>query len=370
MTVYEILKYLDKKAPIGSAFKNDNPGLQIGNTNDQVKGIYFCLDLDSRTLKEAIDTKSNLIITHHPFFFRPLKNINYLKDSKAQLIQTIIKYDINVISLHTNYDFSLNGVSFVLAKMLKLKNVKFLENHKENQLKLVVYIPEENLENLSNALFSEGAGIIGNYSKCSFRTKGKGTFEGNENSNPTIGRNNTFETINEIKAEFIINEWDQSRIISVLRSVHPYEEPAYDILPLKNNNVNFGAGAFGEYDNPIKTSDFFTLIANSLGINNFRYCNYSSDYIKRVAVCGGSGSDLLNSAISAKADAFITADIKYHTFQDAENKILLIDAGHYETEIPAVKELLNITKNFIDLNGENIPLNLYTVSTNPIKFYK
>ena len=198
--------------------------------------------------------------------------------------------------------------------------------------------------------------------------KGEGTFKGNENANPVIGKKGKVEKVSEIRLELIVDSWNLKSAINAIKKFHPYEEPAYDIYPLKNKNMNYGAGAIGELTNELSEKEFLRHIATSLKSGRLKYCSGTGKKIKRVAVCGGSCSELTNVAINSRADAFITADIKYNVYHDAKGKILLIDAGHYETEIGS----LNAVKGKIDkiiLKEESIKVYKYSGSTNPVKFY-
>lgn len=368
MNVGELIKQIEDWAPPGAAWEKDNVGLQVGSRGDKLKNILLCLELDEEVLKEAIKKKCNLIFTHHPLIFNPIKNLDFEKSKQAKLIQHLIKQNISLYSAHTNLDFTRDGVSFELAKSLKLKNVTFLEHEEANQFKIVIFVPAANVEELSEALFSAGGGVIGNYEKCSFRIIGEGTFKGNEDSNPVVGKKGNTEKVEEIRLELIVDSWNLGKIINAIKKYHPYEEPAYDIYPLKNKNTNFGAGAIGELEKELSEKEFLNFVSKSLKIGRLKYCNGSGKKIKKVAVCGGSGSELLSRAINSGADAFITADIKYHAYHDAEGKILLIDAGHYETEIGS----LNIVKKRIEkiLSGKDyIKVFKFSGSTNPVKFY-
>ncbi len=369
MKIGNILKYLEDWAPPEVSWERDNVGVQVGSIDEEVRKIFVCLDLTEKSLRAAIKENCNLIITHHPLIFKPLKSIETTKDPKAKIIQTLIKHDITVFSAHTNLDFTKGGVSFVLAEKLGLQNLSFLKNLEGNQFKMVVFVPEENANKVLDAIFNAGGGIIGEYEKCSFTLNGKGTFEGSENSNPAVGIKQNFETVDEVRLEVLIDEWKLNKVISQMIKAHPYEEPAFDIYPLKNQNVNYGYGAVGELQKSYSHSEFLKLVSSKLGTKDLRYTSGSKKRIKRVAVCGGSGSDLVGTAISAGADAFVTADVKYHTFQDAENNILLIDAGHYETENHTMKIVKEKIEDYILQKGEKIKVVAFSGSTNPIKFF-
>ena len=361
----EIIKLIEDWAPGGAAWQKDNPGLQVGYPEHEVKNILICLEVTQRTIKEAIRKKCNLIISHHPLIFNPLKRITPETDKVSQIITELIKNEITLFSAHTNLDFTRDGVSYQLAQKLGLKNIKFLKNLEENQKKLVVFVPASHLSDVSEALFNAGGGIIGEYSACSFRVRGEGTFLGSDKTNPVLGEKGKFEKVDEVRLEVLVNNWNLQKVLSALLKTHPYEEPAYDIYPLDNKNVNFGMGAVGELDFTLSTELFLESISTKLDIKNLRYTPGRKQGIKKVAVCGGSGSDLLFEAISSGADAFITADIKYHTYHDAEGKILLVDAGHYETEAVILDEIKSRVESYT--KQEN-PIKVYIFKeTNPIK---
>ncbi len=369
MMIRELINYLEEWAPRGAAWERDNVGLMVGTEKSEVKKIFLCLELNPKALDEAIRQKCNLIITHHPFIFRPIKKINYSRDTKSELLRLLIKNDISLYSAHTNLDFTVDGVSYSLARKLGLKNIKFLKNEEANQFKLVVFVPSNKVQSVADAMFEAGAGEIGNYSKCSFSSGGTGTFEGDENSNPAIGKKESFEEVEEIRLEVLVHSWKLNSVIKALLKAHPYEEPAYDIYPLKNKNVNYGYGAIGQLDKSLSRKEFLDLVVKKLNCKNLRYTE-NKGRIRNVAVCGGAGADLINDAIRANADAFVTADIKYHDFEEANGKILLVDAGHYETEVHILDVLKKRIQNFYKEKNKKIEVIKFRGSTNPVKFYK
>lgn len=369
MNINYVIKHFEKWTPPGVAWIKDNVGLQVGNPKDEVANVLLALDLDEKVLQQAIKKKCNLIITHHPFIFNPISKLNFDSSKKSQIIKELIKNNITLYSAHTNLDYTKGGVSFELASRIKLKNINFLEHQESNQYKLVVYTPEKNVEDIANAIFNAGGGIIGEYSKCSSRNNVKGTFEGSLISNPTIGKANMFEVVNEVRIEILVNSWELNSVITAMKLVHPYEEPAFDVFALKNKNVNYGAGAIGDLEFKMTPNEFLAHVTKHIQTNGLKYTLGKSSKIKKVAVCGGSCSDLIENAIAQKADAFITADVKFHSFQDAENRIMLIDAGHYETEVPVLNQIKKILDKFIKNENEVIKVFKYNGSTNPVKFY-
>jgi len=368
MQCKEVIKYIEGWAPKGIAWENDNVGLQIGNPESKIKNIMLSLELTDKVIEQAIEKKCNLIITHHPIFYRPLKKLNFSTDNISKQIDKIIKRNINLYSAHTNLDFTKDGVSFQLAKRIQLNNIKFLKNLSENQVKLAVFVPISNLGKVAEAIHNAGGGIIGEYSHCSFRTEGTGTFRGSDQAKPAFGNAGELETVKEIKLEILIDEWRLNTVINAMNLAHPYEEVAYDIITLKNENVNYGMGAVGELQKSLTESEFLELIATKLKADNLRYTPGKKSKIKTVAVCGGACIELLEYAIEKNVDAFITADLKYHNFQDAEGKLFVIDAGHYETEIPVLDEIQRRLKRFLRVRHQTKVFK-FRGSTNPIIFY-
>jgi dinuclear metal center YbgI/SA1388 family protein len=370
MKAGELIKYLEEWAPPGASWEKDNIGLLVGKKTTEIKRIFLCLELNKRTLDEALKLNCNFIFTHHPLIFRPLKNLNFTNDIKKQLIAQLIKNDIVLYSAHTNLDFTKDGVSFELARRLKLQNVSFLEYEEANQYKLVVFVPQNYSEKVSSALFLSGAGIIGDYSNCSYYGEGTGTFLGNNFTNPKFGKKLKLEKVKEFRLEFLVNKWKLNNVLTALKNSHPYEEPAYDIYPLKNKNVNYGVGAIGNLKEPMTEKNFLSFLSKSINSKNIRYCKGKKNKVSRIAVCGGSCSDKYKAAISAGADAFVTADVGYHTFEEAQGNILLVDAGHYETEVHSIDAVERKLKKFLKLNNSKIELFKFKGNTNPVKFLK
>ena len=362
----KIIKIIEDWAPKSIAWEKDNVGLQVGSLRREIKNILLCLDVDENVIDEASRKKCNLIISHHPLLFRSLKKLDVGNDKKSRIIEKLIKKNITLYSAHTNLDFTKDGVSFQLANRLKLVNQKFMINLSSNQNKLSIFVPSSHADKVAEAIHNAGAGIIGEYTNCSFRTNGTGTFKGSEKSNPNLGIKGKIEHVEEIKIEVLVDSFNLQKVIAEMKKAHPYEEVAFDVYPLANSNVNYGMGVIGELNKELSEKDFLKHVSKSLRIKNLRFTKGLKDKIKRVAVCGGSGSDLLDTAIQNNADAFVTADVKYHTFQDAEKEILLVDAGHFETEIPVLDEL---KKRFEKSITDKIKVYKYSGSTNPIVFY-
>lgn len=367
MTCAELFTHIESWAPKEIAWQKDNVGLQVGSSKSKINNILLSLDLTEEVIKEALTQKCNLIITHHPLLFHPLKKIAIDNDSTSQLVQQLLANKITLYSAHTNLDFTKDGVNFQLANQLDLKDIKFLEPFNSNQIKVVVFIPANFVEKVSAEIFSTGAGTIGEYNNCSFRVIGEGTFLGSGKSSPAVGLKGKLERVEEVRIEIISDKWNLENIIEAIKKNHPYEEPAFDIYPIENENKKYGAGSIGILDTPMNEKDFLKYVSKRLRIKNFRFTTGNKKTITSVAVCGGSGSDLIKPALKLGADAFITADVHYHTFHEANKKILLIDAGHYETEIFVLGELQKkISQKLLD---ERIKIFKIKRTTNPIEFY-
>ncbi len=353
-----IFDFIEQWAPKGIAWEKDNIELQIGKHSDKTTGILLTLDVTSDSLIKAKEEKCNLVISHHPLFFNPLKNIN-LENEKGNLIEFAIQNKITIYSAHTNLDFTKDGVSFELAKVLGLQKVDFLEKAPSTQYKLVTFVPEDKVNILIEKLSEAGAGIIGNYTHCSYQLKGKGTFFGLEKTKPTVGEKGKLESVDEIRLEMIFEKWKLDKVLSTLIKNHPYEEPAYDIYPLVNRNVNYGFGAVGYLKEKMTASDFLKLVKAKLRAPSLKYTPGSKKFLSKIGVCGGSGSDLIQSAVNQGCDAFVTADLKYHTLLDYSDKILLIDAGHFHTEYPVINALEKKLNSFLQERKEKVKVIKY-----------
>ncbi len=368
MVVREIQNILELWAPRELSWQGDNVGLQIGSPGWQVRKILITLDVTDQVIEEAKKKQVNLIISHHPLIFTPLKSL-IPENRVGSLVYSMVSNKIALISAHTNLDFTQHGVSYVLARQLGLMNIRVLVPQNDILKKIVVFIPSDHVESVMLAMSKAGAGVVGKYDSCSFQTEGKGTFRGLEGSNPFIGKKGTLEIVEEIRLEMITPSWKLASVIQAMKTNHPYEEVAYDVFSLDNKADIFGTGAIGELDSPEALDTFLVRVQRSLKVPSLRYTKGLRTSIKKVAVCGGSGSEYISSAISAGADAYVTADIKYHTFQDAEGRITLIDAGHFETESPIVKKLVTYLKEQIQTRSANIPVFASNKMSNPVHYF-
>ncbi len=363
-TIKELTDYLETIAPPGYQEVYDNSGLVVGNHDAQLTGVIICLDSTEDVVREAIAKKCNLIIAHHPIIFNGLKKLN----GKTYIEKTIIlaiKNDIAIYAIHTNLDNVLeNGVNQKIAEKLGLGNCRILLPKAETLMNLTFFVPINSSDVVVNALYAAGAGQIGNYKNCSFRTTGTGTFTPTGSANPTIGELNKVEQVEESRIELIFPEYLTPIILKELMAAHPYEEVSYFLQKLENIDNNVGAGLIGELPNPT-TSDFFLeQIKEKLDVECIRYTKLVKSAFTKVAVCGGAGSFLLKQAIANGADIFISADFKYHEFFDANDKITIADIGHFESEQHTIKLLFDI----INKKFSNFAVHLTQVVTNPVKY--
>jgi dinuclear metal center YbgI/SA1388 family protein len=363
-TVKEITSFLEQYAPKIYQESYDNSGLICGNYNQEVTGILTALDTIESIVDEAIAQKCNLIVAHHPILFKGLKKLtgsNYIE----RTIIKAIKNDISIYAIHTNLDNVTNGVNFKIAQKIGLKNTKILAPKNEILRKLVVFVPITHTESLAEALHKAGAGNIGNYSNCSFRVEGTGTFKPNENSNPFTGEKEKLEFVSENRIEIIYPIANESQILNAMRANHPYEEVAYYINSLENYNQEIGSGAIGELDNPMQAADFMQFIKKVFNLSIIKVTSFENKKtIQKVAVCGGAGQFLLSDAKRLKADIFITSDVKYHEFFDADGDIILADISHYESEVFTKELIYEIISN----KFPNIAVLLSKTSTNPVQY--
>ncbi|WP_426293252.1 Nif3-like dinuclear metal center hexameric protein [Dyadobacter endophyticus] len=362
--IKEILVELEKLAPLPYQEDYDNAGLLVGSPDTEVAGILFTLDITEEVVDEAIRKHCNLIVAHHPIIFKGLKKLNG-KNYIERTVMKAIKNDIALYATHTNLDHVVGGVNSQIARRLGLQNVRILAPKKQILTKLAFFCPVENTQNVLEALFEAGAGEIGEYRNCSFRSEGLGTFLPGENANPVTGTRGKLETAEEHRVEVMLPSHLQAQVLSALRRAHPYEEVAYYMSALENENQDVGAGAIGELPEAMDTAGFLTHLKDKMDASVIRYTEPTDRKIRRVAVCGGAGSFLLRNAISAGADAYVTADYKYHEFFDAERRIIICDIGHYESEV-FTKNLLH---EYISGKFSNFALCLSEISTNPVRYF-
>ncbi|MDR6967841.1 dinuclear metal center YbgI/SA1388 family protein [Flavobacterium arsenatis] len=363
MKIKDIIDVLEEMAPLAYAEDFDNVGLLVGDQNEECQGVLVCHDALESVIEEAITKNCNLVVCFHPILFSGLKKItgkNYVERS----VLKAIKNDIAIYAVHTALDNHKEGVNKIFCDALGLINTKILIPKTNFIRKLITYTTPENADQVRNVLFEAGAGTIGNYDNCSFNSEGTFTFKGNENSNPVVGEKGKLHTGAEIKIEVIFEKHLENKILKALFSNHIYEEVAYEIYDLQNSYQNIGLGMIGELPTALTERDFMQFVKDKMQANGIRHSEFLNKEIKKVAVLGGSGSYAIKNAIQAGADAFLTADLKYHQFYEAENKILLADIGHFESE--------RYTKNYIvDYLIKKMPNFAFILSeenTNPVKY--
>ncbi len=363
MKIKDITNYIEEIAPLKYAEDFDNVGLLVGNYNTEVSGVLVTLDTLESVVDEAIETNCNLIVSFHPIIFSGLKKING-NNYVERVVLKAIKNDIAIYAMHTALDNSNVGVNAKICAVLGLVNQKILIPKKGMLRKLTTYVPQKDAEILRTALFESGAGNIGNYDNCSFNTDGYGTYRGNENSNPVKGEKGSLHIENETFISVIFEKHLEGKILTTLFKNHPYEEIAYDIVSLENSHQNIGMGMIGELKEEMDEINFFKTLKKTMNITCIRHSKLLGKPIKKVAVLGGSGSFAIGNAIQANADVYITADIKYHEFYKAENKLVIADIGHYESE----QFTKNLLVEFLTKKMPNFAVVLSKKNTNPIYY--
>jgi dinuclear metal center YbgI/SA1388 family protein len=363
MKIKEITQFLEGIAPLNYQESYDNSGLIVGDEDTQVTSVLICLDSVEEVIEEAISNDCNLIIAHHPIIFSGLKKLNGKNYIERTIIKAI-KNDIAIYAIHTNLDNIKGGVSSKIADKLGLKNQQILSPKRDLLRKLEVYVPKENVEEVQNALFSSGAGSIGDYKNCSFQSVGVGTFLPSEDASPKVGEKGKQERVEEIKIEVIFPKNIEKSLLNKMKNAHPYEEVAYQIYLLDNVFPQVGSGIVGELKEEVDSEEFLEILKRTMNTDCIRHTKLVRSTIRKVAVCGGSGSFLLNNAKGVGADIFITSDFKYHEFFTAENNIIIADVGHYESE-QFTKELIY---DLLINNFSKFAVLLSKINTNPINY--
>ncbi len=360
----EIIEVIESFAPVSFQEDYDNSGLQTGYPQMEINGALVTLDVTEKVIAEAIEKGCNLIVSHHPLTLKGIRSITG-KTEPERIIIAAIQNNIAIYSAHTNLDRVENGVSTILAHKLGLENIKILQPGENLLLKMVTFVPSQYSDEVREAIFSAGAGVIGNYDGCSYNLTGKGTFRAGKNTNPFVGEKEQLHFETEERIETVVPAYLKNQVLKALVEAHPYEEVAYDFYPVKNLWRQVGFGAVGNLKKETTEEDFLKFIKKTTGTGCIRHTELRGKPVKKIAVCGGSGSFILKQAIASGADMLISADFKYHQFAEADGKIVIADIGHYESE-QYTKEVFFelLTKNF-----PNFATRLSNVSTNPIKYY-
>jgi dinuclear metal center YbgI/SA1388 family protein len=364
MKLSALTQYLELIAPLNYQEDYDNSGLLVGNENQEVNSALVALDCTEAIVDEAIDRGCDLIITHHPIVFKGLKKLNG-KTYVERVILKAIRNGIALYAIHTNLDSVHNGVNKAICDRLGIQNPVILSPKGGILKKLVTFCPVAHAEKVKDALFSAGAGNISDYSDCSFNIQGQGTFKAGADSNPFVGEKGSRHQEEEIRIETIFKGQEQRKILLALFENHPYEEVAYDIYPLDNKLGSVGAGMVGWLKEEMDGRDFLAMVKRQMNAAIIRHTAMLPKKIKKVAVCGGSGSFLLKNAVAAGADAFVTADFKYHEFFDSEQNLMITDIGHFESEQFTSDLLIDIIRE----KFPNFAIRLTEHNTNPINYY-
>jgi dinuclear metal center YbgI/SA1388 family protein len=363
MTVHDITSIIEEFAPLGYQESYDNAGLLVGSKSNKVNGVLLAIDVTPEVIDEALARDADLIIAHHPIIFKGLKRLtgsNYVE----QTVIKAIKHGISIYCAHTNLDNVWNGVSTAAANKLGLTNLRVLVPASNQFVKLIAFVPNDKAEDVRLAMFNAGAGHIGHYDQCSYNTQGTGTFRAGDNTNPYVGSKGEIHLEAETKTEVIVPKPLLPKVIDALLQSHPYEEVAYDVYPLENINPKAGLGVVGELAKPHTEMDFLKRIKKVFKTGCVKHTMPTGKPIETVAICGGSGAEFIPRAIGAKADIYITADVKYHQFFDADGKIIIADVGHFESEQFA----LDIFYELLTKKIPNFAVLKSNVKTNPINY--
>ena len=363
MLLKTLTSFLDSAIPLSFQEEYDNAGLQVGLPDNEINSALLTLDVTGEVLDEAVHAGCNLIISHHPLIFTGIKQLTGKSITERVLLKAI-KQDVAIYSAHTNLDVLDSGVSSRMAEKIGLKNIRVLVPLKNRLLKLVTFVPEDHLEKVKEAVFSAGAGVTGDYDRCSFVVSGTGSFRAGENAKPFKGEKGKLHFEKEARFETILFLHQKTRVVRSLLEAHPYEEPAFDLYPLENDNTRYGMGCTGEFSEPVDEREFLQMLGTVFSARGIRYSKPTGKKITKVALCGGAGGPLIHDAIASGAEAFVSADIRYHSFFEAGDRILLADIGHFESEKYSVEILYDlIIKKF-----PTFALRFSEVNTNPINY--
>ncbi|OIQ88972.1 putative GTP cyclohydrolase 1 type 2 [mine drainage metagenome] len=364
MKIAEIIETLEKISPTVYQEDYDNCGLIIGKADWECTGIVCSLDATEDVILEAKTKGCNLVVVHHPIIFSGLKKINgknYVEDA----VIAAIKNDIAVYAIHTNLDNVIDGVNNKIADALGLIHRKILLPKQDQLMKLFTFVPVEYGEKIKSVLFEAGGGNIGNYSECSFSVEGTGNFKAGNNTEPFTGEIGKRHYEKELKIEVVFPAYLQNKIVEALIAAHPYEEVAYDVVALANDFSKVGSGLIAELPGALDETEFLAQIKAAFGLQAIKHTNLLGKKIKKVAVCGGAGSFLIGRAVAAGADIFITSDVKYHEFFDANGKMVIADIGHWESEQFTVDLLIGVLK----ANFPTFAVLKSEVRTNPVRYF-
>lgn len=363
MIVKDVTDFLEQRFPLGSQASFDNCGLLVGHPLDEVRKVLVCLDCTEEVLDEALELGANLIVAHHPIIFKGLKSLtgrNYVE----RTVVKAIKNDLNIYAIHTNLDHAMQGVNAEIAQRLGLVDVEILDPNPGTLKKLVVFVPQDHVSIVERAMFQAGAGKLGNYEECAFESEGIGSFKPLPGADPFEGKVGSRTKTSEFRLEVLVSQHRLSGVIRAMKQAHPYEEVAYDVFAIENSDPQEGSGMIGNLPQPMDAMTFLAQVKQQFHCGCIRYTELPDHPIQRVALCGGAGSFLIGQALRSKADIYLTGDLKYHEFFDADKHIVLADIGHFESEQFTINLLTRIlTENFTKFAVLNTKVN-----TNPINY--
>jgi dinuclear metal center YbgI/SA1388 family protein len=365
MLISDLISAIERVAPRNYQESYDNSGLIVGDATQKVQGVLVCLDTLENIVEEAIERGCNVIVAHHPIVFSGLKSLTG-KNYVERVVIKALQNNVAIYAAHTNLDNVRTGVNAKISERLGLQNTKILVTKNKIIKQLVTYVPVAQADAVRNALFAAGAGNIGNYSEASFNSVGAGTYKGNDASNAFAGEKNKRHYEAEMRIEVVFDTHLEGKILAALRKTHPYEEVAYSVFTLENQHNDIGSGMIGTLTEPMDEAEFLAFVKTNLHTNCIRHTALRKKTIQKVAVCGGSGSFLLRNAIAHGADAFVTADFKYHEFFDAEGKIVICDVGHFESEQYTIDLLYDILE---PIMTDDIALYKTEIVTNPVFYF-
>lgn len=364
MKISSIISVLDQWAPLIYAEDFDNVGLLVGDKNKQCKKVLIAHDASEAVIEEAVENDCQLVICFHPIIFKGLTSLtgkNYVERTVIKAIEN----KVAIYAIHTALDNHKEGISYHLGKCLELKKQRVLIPQKNTLLHLKTYVPNAHKEAVLSALHNAGAGNIGDYGDCSFSNSGEERFTPGENSKPALGNKKEAAKVDEEALSVVLFKHHKNAVLAALNKSHPYETVAYELLRLENQQEEIGLGSIGELEKPLQEKDFLNKIKQRLGIPHLRHSALLNKPIQRVAVLGGSGAFCIEAAKAQGADVLVTADLKYHDFFRAENQLILVDAGHYETEHFTKK----IIQEYLTKKLPNFAFTLSEINTNPVQYF-
>ncbi len=365
MNISDLITFLDERIPLSYQEDYDNSGLQAGDPSAPAKAVLLTIDVTEEVVDEAIKRGANLIVSHHPLIYSPLKNITP-SDRVGRILMKALRNGISVYSAHTNLDSVQGGVSWKMGSLIGLKGMKPLVPMRNGVMKLITYVPQGEADSLREALFAAGAGAIGRYDSCSFSSEGTGTFRGGEGTKPFVGEQGKVHREKEIKIEVIVPRYLKSKVVNALIRNHPYEEVAYDLINLENEDPSTGLGVVGTLEKEMTRENFIKTLSDLFNKESVRHSGFSGKKIHKVALCGGSGASFANNAMASGADAYVTGDIKYHAWFEASERFLLADIGHYESE----KFTVEIIYDLIIKKFPKFAVLFSELNTNPINYFQ